>query len=335
MSRTIHIIGQTRIDMRYQSWFCETIFKELLEYRKHFTLDVQVLRYQPARSLLPTADFFTEVLPVATMQELECMWRCCNTLNDGDVILSLDGSLPGVAGIVAAQAKQCKMYSIIHGTSFNTLDIFPKEHQAFEKYLLSKYDKLFVASEYHAKKLREQAGLTNVVNLGWLPTNPHIRNFIHRKQRVERIPGSVCCVARNSKQKRDMSLEARFTEVTGVKIDTPDKPFKSWYEYFDFIARHEFILSTAQEETFGYPIIEAQLFGTKPLCPDAFSYPEVVSFGDYDSHIHLYEKDSLESLVRTYKKMKGVSIDNNLTLSITDSFDYTFMSQLFANILEV
>lgn len=333
MSRTIHIIGQTRIDMRYQSWFCETIFKGLREYRKHFTPDVEVLRYQPARSLSPTADFFTEILPVATMQELECMWRCCNILDDGDVILSLDGSLPGVAGIVAAQAKYCKMYSIVHGTSFNTLDIFPKEHQPFEKYLLSKYDKLFVASEYHATKLREQAGLTNVVNLGWLPTNPHIRNFIHRKQYVERIPGSVCCVARNSKQKRDMNLEARFTEVTGVKVNTPDKPFMYWCEYFDFISRHEFILSTAQEETFGYPIIEAQLLGTKPLCPDAFSYPEVVAFGDCDSHIHLYEKDSLESLVSTYEKMKGVSIDNNLTLSITDRLDYTFMSKLFANIL--
>jgi hypothetical protein len=335
MSRTIHIIGQTRIGMRYQSWFCDTLCNSILSVLPEYDPKVQLLRYHPDRILKPTADFFSEVLPIATMQELECMWRCCNALNsDSDIILSLDGSLPGVAGIVAAQAKQCKMYSIIHGTSFNTLDIFPKEHQSFERYLLSKYDKLFVASDYHATKLREQAGLTNVVNLGWLPTNPHIRNYIHDAPRPERIPGSVCCVARSSKQKRDVELETRFTQATGVKVNTPDRPFKVWYDYFDFIARHEFLLSTAQEETFGYPIIEAQLLGTKPLCPNAFSYPEVVAFGDLVPYYLFYRQGSLESLIETYKLLEGVVIDNNLTLSVADNFDYNFVSQLLTTMLE-
>jgi hypothetical protein len=168
-----------------------------------------------------------------------------------------------------------------------------------ESITLDAFDQLFVASDYHKGKLHWHLPCKpdNILNLGWLPSNPALQEHNPNKRRKA---GSVCSVARNTPQKRNMQLEKEFTNLTGVSVECPAQPFQTWKEYYEFLANHEFLLVTAQEETFGYPIQEAMYLETKPLVPDTLCYPEFV-------HKDLqYEAGEVNSLVARYHENCGI-----------------------------
>jgi hypothetical protein len=268
-----------------------------------------------------STDFFTGILPGSMQYETYQLGKVLDEVSPNDVILCLDASLPGVCGYLAATSKPCKMAALVHGSSFNKLDIFPTTRRRLESVTLDAFDKLFVASMYHREKLHWhlKENYRRVVNLGWLPTNPSLHEHNPNKRRKT---GSVCSVARNTPQKRNVKLEQKFTELTGVTVDCPDKPFQTWKEYYEFLANHEYLLVTAQEETFGYPIQEAMYLETKPLVPDILCYPEFV-------HRDLrYDTGNVNSLVARYHENLGIGYGYEDPISKDEAFFKTLAKEL-------
>lgn len=324
--QTVYVIGQIPIQLRYQEWFNTVITDGLYRHIKNVRSVVtsqfgEFDHIQEPKAGPASSNFFDTILPAAMQYEVWQMSKVLSQVQPQDVILCLDASLPGVCGYIAATNKPCKMAAIVHGSSFNHLDIFPVTRRRLESETICAFDKLFVASDYHKEKLELFTDTRNVVNLGWLPSNPALLEFSPNKRRKA---GSVCSVSRNTPQKRNLQLEKEFTQLTGVTVDVPEQPFQTWKEYYSFLRDHEYLLVTAQEETFGYPIQEAMYLETKPLVPDYLCYPEFV-------HKDLqYDVDNVNSLVTRYHANLGIGYGYEDPKSKDEQFFKTLAKELLS-----
>ena len=160
----------------------------------------------------------------------------------------------------------------------NTGDIFEKDRVS--KWLTelgnSKlYDKVFVATKYHADKLE----LDNTVIVG-LPIPPWPT---FKEEKIY----DIISVARPTPQKVDFELEEIVSKKFGPIVR---KECKTWEEYYKFLSSAKIVLFTGIEETFGYPVMEAILNSSIPLCPNRCSYSELLD----DSYLYHNTKDLLE-----------------------------------------
>lgn len=204
-------------------------------------------------------------------------------LYDDDILFLSDISFPGFFTNVLYH-KRCKhMFAFCHATSLNWHDYF--ESCRYSKFLVETgfskmFDKVFVGSDYHKKKL----GWNNTV-VTYLPFPP----FKLPEKKSKTI--NIISVARSSIQKRDILLESLVEEHYGT-IFRPT--CNSWSEYFNYLSMSKVLLITANEDTFGYQIIDAVLNGCIPIARGNFAYPEILPKTYlYDNTIELLQKIEL------------------------------------------
>jgi hypothetical protein len=219
-------------------------------------------------------------------------------ITESDILFHADLSYPGLFHHVLFHKRPSHCFCFCHATSKNNLDYFSKDADIkfpIEKKVSELYDSVFVGSDYHARKL-----LFDNMMVTYLPFCPYssaqeIFKNIKKKN-------DIISVARKTPQKVNEELEKivekKFSEIKRFNS-------KTWAEYYKNIAESKIMLISAQEETFGYQVVDAITNNCIPLAPRNYSYPELL----HDKYLYSDKKELMKKIkyfLKVYKKEKPV-----------------------------
>lgn len=290
--RHVYIVPMLPVKMRYSAWWNTFFLHKLRDvFKGQRAVTMAMACGRPYENFDNSTQFFNAQLD----WELDWLhWLHNLDLQPTDVVLVLDCATPGLIGSYLHTRKPCPFLGICHGTSFNRHDIFPDTRNLFDLSILSAYDRVLVASEYHrAKLLNIQLGIHDlhrdqVINMGALPDMPEELIYdVAKPPFCQR--DHVCIVDRNTPQKRDMkALHILANKLLNEPVhDAKGQAYSfgvadihgtthSWNEYLTRLAQFKFMVVTAQEETYGYQVHDAMSVGTIPIVPNDCAYPESV-----------------------------------------------------------
>lgn len=313
----IIIVPQLKIAMRYTEWWPEDFKNGISDkFRYHrsgkaFTVTLlNGLNKRASQKPEKFASLFDmqsnmvkhELLLVHELQRF--------LLQPSDIVICLDACTPGiVAGYLRNlhRSKRPLLLGFCHGSSFNTGDMYDESRHDFDLTCLSTFDVIFVATEYHKRKLRnayettyEHRATPQIISLGALPDMPFYKDkSVMRTTVGETLLGTsvepvrkVAIIDRYG-QKRNDKLIADVIQLGKGKYEFFDiyGQSESWAKYFSALACYLFVLVTTQEETYGYQIRDALHAGVIPICPQRFSFPELLR------HICLYKDDNAREII--------------------------------------
>jgi hypothetical protein len=251
---------------RYQEWW---FWKFPEEFRKAgfevLTLGERYAKYmEQARG---DEELFSPV-NLAIKFELEQVadFIRCDIRKD-DILFLADLSFPGIFPNILFHYRPLKMFAFCHATSLNIFDYF--EEVRYHKYRVEQahaemFDKIFIGSDYHARKLHWQ----NVVVTS-LPSPTHLKQF----KNETKING-IISASRPGKQKVNSELEEKVEKKFGPIIR---KNTKTSEEYYRFLGQSSVLLITSHEDTFGYQIVDAINNNCIPIAPNRCAYPELLA----------------------------------------------------------
>ena len=307
MGRII-VVPQFPSVLRYQEWW---IGELAIHFRDHFdeviTLTPNVHEYKDDRD----KQLFSPIKRSITFEHFQIIEFLNLLLYDDDVLFVADISYPGFFSNILYHKPFKNAFAFCHGTSKNALDYFCKNR--YSKWFVESghsrlFKKVFVATEYHKRKL----GWKNIEVVG-LPDTPYDGFNFEKKY-------DVISVARPTEQKVTKKIEDEIEKEFG-KIIRPDESCNTWGRYYKFLSQGKVLLSTAKEETFGYPILEAIKNNTIPIAPDRFSYPE------------LLPKKYLYNNVEQLKEIIRLALDGKL--EIPQLVNQGLVSSFFNNICSI
>jgi len=300
-------VPQLPIRNRYSEYWTDLWWNKLLEE------GVNVEVYQPKKpkkiDRSKPYNYFTNAKEALEF-ELEQLSYVLKRIDSHDSVFFLDGDFPGLCTPFTQVAKlikpSVKAYIYLHSGSWCSGDIFCKApgKPMQEKSMLQTFDKVFVATKYHKRKIEEyyQERFGNIKVVGF----PFYRDeFISRaggytpfqdKEGIF-ITGRV----EQSIWKLSDEITKKFSDYNTIMTQNQ---IKSVDEYYKVLGESKVVVSLKREETFGLSVVEAMALGCLPLCPDKFSYPETVGKKQclYSSKEDLLEK--LECLLARKKPMK-------------------------------
>jgi len=261
MKKRIIFVPQFPAHMRYQEWWIES-FKN--EFQKHYdeviVLGNKILEYEKqSHSFSPVeASIIFEQSQINEFLKLD--------VNKDDTLFLSDISFPGFFSNVLHHKKIKNAYAFCHGTSKNAYDYFQNNRDS--KWLVESghsklFKKVFVATNYHKEKLKWK----NVKVVG-VPESPFEKFNIQLKE------NNIISVCRNNIQKRTKSIEKEIEKSFGKLMYKND--FNTWKCYYKFLAKSKILLVTSKEDTFNYSVLEAVGNGCIPICPNRFSFPELL-----------------------------------------------------------
>jgi hypothetical protein len=187
-------------------------------------------------------------------------------LKEDDVLFWADLSFPGIFGTILFHKRPSRMFAFCHATSINKGDYYEKYKN--EKFMIEtafdkSFDKVFIGSKYHQKKLQWDNTIVT-----YLPFPP----FQLQKSEIKYY--DLMSASRPNPQKVDLNLE-REVEKYFNKIHRPIS--NTWQEYYTNLSTSKILLITSHEDTFGYQIIDGILNGCIPLARNDLAYPEILS----------------------------------------------------------
>jgi len=261
MKRLI-FVPQYPVYMRYQEWWLIEFEKKFQEYYDVIILGKSVLNYFNSTNIRGK---FAPIDISIRFESAQIQEFLDLKLEDSDVLFLSDISFPGFFSNILHHKKIKNAYAFCHGTSKNAYDYF-QDNRDSKRLVESGHSKLFkkvfVATNYHKQKL----GWKNTKVIG-VPQSP----FETFKLKKEYNLISVC---RDSIQKRNKYTEKKIIKSFGELIYKND--FNTWKDYYKFLSKSRILLITSKEDTFNYSILEAVKNGCIPICPNKFSFPELL-----------------------------------------------------------
>lgn len=259
----IIFVPQYPVPNRYQSWWWWRFPDEL----RHAGFNVVVLgEHYPSKMKRGHISMFSPI-EEAIKLELEQIDQFMKLqIEEDDILFLADISFPGIFSNILYHKSPPKMVAFCHATSLNKYDYF--EEVRVSKYQTEKahaimFDKIFVGSEYHAKKLQ----WPNLV-VSSLPMPTHIPRFRNEEKIYDIVSAS-----RPGKQKVDPDLETAVENKFG-KIIRKETAFPE--DYYKFLGQSKILIITSHEDTFGYQIVDAINNNCIPIARNSLSYPELL-----------------------------------------------------------
>ena len=288
MSRLI-LVPQYPTKLRYQEWWGTQL---PIEFGKYFDEVITLGEELDIRAERAKEGDFSPINDSIVYETFQIRMYLALDLRPDDVLLLCDLSYPGFFANVLHHKKPKKCFAICHGTSKNNFDYFFNTRYSkypMERASASLFNAVFVASEYHKKKLK---WWTNLI-VQPFPFPPFMDGPVNKGVRHNEIVS----VSRQTIQKVTRTLEHPVEKEYG-KIIRAD--CKDWWEYITFLQDSKILLITAKEETYGYQVIDAFLNGCVPVAPRKYSYTELLP-----DHLLYKDKNDLMDvleLVNCYPK---------------------------------
>ena len=263
---------------RYQEWW---FWKFPEEFRKAGH-EVVVLGEKYIEKMAPSRGNSADFSPINLAIEFETEQikeYCSMTLYPVDVLFLADLSFPGLFSNVLYHQHPDKMFAFCHATSANKFDYFEDVRESkfeVETGHALMFDKIFVGSEYHARKLLWPNTIVTS-----LPGPTHLKQC-----KSETKVNQIISASRPGKQKVDSELEEEVETIFGPIIR---KDTRSAKEYYKFLGQSIVLLITSHEDTFGYQIVDAINNDCIPIARNSLSYPELLAREYlYDSREQLF-----------------------------------------------
>ena len=282
-------VPQYPTSMRYQEWWFWKLADEF-ENAGHEVLVLGEKYAEVLKSGRGSLDMFSPINAAIEFETVQIREYMALDIKEDDVLFLSDISFPGLF-CNALYHKECpKMFAFCHATSINKFDYF--KQISYSKFPVETahallFDKIFVGSYYHQRKLLS-AG-SDINNTGWMNTHVTYLPFPPLKSAsgIAKVY-TIMSASRPTPQKVDLKLEEAIAYHFGP-IHRPTS--NSWEEYYQNLAMSEILLITAHEDTFGYQIVDAIMNGCIPLARNDLAYPELLPKKYlYDSKDELLEK---------------------------------------------
>ncbi len=266
-------VPQYPTPMRYNEWW----FWKLADEFENAGHEVLVLGEKYAGVLASRRgglDMFSPITLSISFETEQIREYMLLDIQEDDVLFLSDISFPGLFCNVLYHKECPKMFAFCHATSINKFDYF--KSVSYSKFPVESshaflFDKVFVGSEYHQRKLISASsdfGMAYWKNtkVTYLPFPP--LKFANKKKAF-----NIMSASRPTPQKVDLKLE---DEVAFTFGDIHRPTSNSWEEYYQNLAMSEVLLITAHEDTFGYQIVDAIMNGCVPLARNDLAYPELL-----------------------------------------------------------
>lgn len=260
-------VPQYPTPMRYQEWWFtqfpiefELAGFDVITLGKHYAERIQTRRSNPELFSPIKAAINFEMKQVEEFLDLE--------VQDDDIMFVADLSFPGFFMNALFHKPVKNLYAFCHATSLNHYDYFSKvrnEKFSIETVFSYMCKKVFVGSYYHRNKL-----FWKNISVTYLPYPTHFMRYGYKAPKKK---NKIISVSRPTPQKVDLKLEAVVEKKYG-KINR--QTFTNWESYEEFLEDSKVLLITANEETFGYQIVDAVLHNCIPIAKNSLSYPELL-----------------------------------------------------------
>ncbi len=301
------------VNLRYTDWWYDDFPEQLSPYFDQ----IVILGKMPNKVNKTSGALFSPVNQNILYEQEQIRQYLNLELLENDILLLNDLSFPGMFANVLFHKRTKKCFTICHGTSKNAYDYFNhvrKSKWKTESAHANLFNKVFVATKYHQKKL----GWKNIIKIG-LP-NPNLYKLGVDFKRHEKIY-DIISVCRPGIQKVNKQLEYEVEKRFGKIIR---KNCSSWNEYYNFVSQAKVIIITAKEETYGFCCVDAVVSGSVPLAPNKYSYPELLPSK------YLYN-DIDELIIKINKVLEGTLITPILR---TQQTSFNFYDTLASEMLE-
>lgn len=273
------IVPQYPVKMRYQEWWYYELPKNFIKY---FDEVVVVSGYVDEHKRA-NPDMFSPIdeaieFEVEQVRQFKEMYG--KQFSGKDYLFVADISFAGMFPSILYHKRMGNAYAFCHATSKNRFDYFAgvrKSKWLVEKGYARLFKKVFVATEYHKRKL----GWHNVEVVG-VP-KPPFKTYKEDKEY------DILYAGRITRQKFNRKIW-QILEKRGYDVRV--RLFDSWEEYYKGLSRAKIVLMMSKEETFGYQVLEAVMNNSVVLAPNCCSFSELLD----DKYLYYNVNDLIEKV---------------------------------------
>jgi len=236
--------------------------------------------------------FFTNP---AKALEYECEQIMALARTNPEKIFCLDIDFPGLLSsaipVLKLRNPNLKCFGYLHAGSWCNGDIFSeiigKKH--LERAMFDTYDKIFVATYYHKKKIEKYFGeeFDNLEVVGFPFYRKDVLSYVEPMPFEEKDG----VIINGRWEQSNLDFLDRLRNKLNIKIYCIESTNREGY--YRQLNTAKVVISLKTEETFGIGQLEAYVLGGIPLCPDDFSYPEVIGDGRL---LYLSENNLMDKL---------------------------------------
>ena len=274
-----------RIDMRYTALMDDDLVREFRVRR------LQVQRVYPTvrgMTNVPAGQFLdwpkTTEFKALQVARLAATFAA-GEVHDGDVVFCSDLWFPGIEAVLyMAQLSgiKVKLAGVLHaGTWSPTDDVATKLGRwalRFEEALIEAADLVLVGTEFHKQEIAyamARVACSEKIKVTGLcfPMAP----IVAALSRCDGEPRAkrVVCTGRPHPEKRHDLFERLAACMPDYEFVLTHELALSKRAYFDLLATSEVVFSAAEQENYGYGVLEAVALGCRPVVPDALAYQDL------------------------------------------------------------
>lgn len=211
-------------------------------------------------------------------------------------IFCLDVEFPGLVSpaiqVLRLINPDLKAHGYLHAGSWCDGDIWNKTcgRQYLDRMIFDTFDKIFVATCYHKKKIENHFGeeFVNLEVVGFPFYKKDVLSYVKPLPFEEKDLILISGRMEQSNQHLVSKIKENFKDEKVVVVNANSRK-----EYYEILNRGRVVISLKTEETFGVGQLEVGVLGGVPLSPDDFAYPEVI--GD-ECLLYSDEKDLMDKL---------------------------------------
>ena len=194
-------------------------------------------------------------------------------------IFCLDVEFPGLISpaiqVLRLMSPGLEAYGFLHAGIWCNGDIWveTKGRQHIDRMIFDTFDRIFVASYYHKKKIEDYFGEEF--------DNLHMVGFPFYKKDVLAYAKPLPFEEKSGILINGRTEQSNVNLIERIRNRFPDEEIivvnaKNRKEYYNQLNHAKIVLSLKTEETFGIGLLEGFILGGIPLSPDCFAYLETI-----------------------------------------------------------
>jgi hypothetical protein len=299
----LYVVPQLPVKNRYSEEWSSIWSRELSKLKIEHTI---VKERKPVSMKKSKVNFFSD-LRESIKYECNQIKYLIDNVKEGDKILWLDFDFPGLSipatQLIKLSNPTIKSYAYCHAGSWCNKDIWSSipSKKKIEDAGFDIFDKVFVATNYHKEKIENYFGkkMNNIYVVGFPLYKEDVIKYTKPIEWKEKK--GIIVIGRIEQSNPNIINSV----LNNYEKQTTFKKFRNRKEYFNALNKSKILISPKIEETFGLTAMEAVMLGTIPLCPNNYSYKELLP----QELLYSNENELNEKIKPLLNEKPSISID--------------------------
>lgn len=206
-------------------------------------------------------------------------------IKNEDIIFFADLWFPGIENLFYCRNLlnlNFKICGIVHAGTYDPYDFtvrtgMKRWGRYMERAIFNEADRIYVATRFHKSLiLRNFKDLKNLNKKIFVSGLPFYAEELWNKYGGVQKQDIVVFPHRIAPEKHPEIFEQLSKRYANLKFVKTIEASKSRDEYFNLMSRSKYMVSFAEQETFGYSTLEAMALGCRVFVPNKLSYKETV-----------------------------------------------------------